>query len=111
MADAGTQVAEEVALSMKRAFNRAHRQMLQSLADERQKQHERLQRKLHRSRTKRLAAKANELGRDFAKDEKNEVEATLQAIYQREVVKLDDSFDEEELRAILKYGWLADMKA
>jgi hypothetical protein len=75
---------------------------MQSFAEERKRQHERLKRKLQRSKVKRTEAKAKELGRELDDDERNEVETTLAAIYERERVKLDDNFDEQELEAILK---------
>lgn len=96
------QIGEEVAASMRKGFFRAHRQMMQSLAEERKRQHERLKRKLQRSRVKRTEAREKELCRDLDGDERLEIETTLAAIYERERVKLDDNFDEQELQAILK---------
>src|SRR3546814_20285409 len=76
--------------------------MVQSLADERVKQHERLQRKLQRSRIKRTDARKQELDRELSDAESADIEATLATIYQREVDKLDNNFDEQERQAILR---------
>lgn len=78
--------------------------MMQSLAEERVRQRQRLERKLHRSKVKRMEARAQELGRELDDSEKEEIGSTLAVIYEREVSKMENSFDEQELQAIVWYG-------
>src|SRR3546814_10037440 len=51
---------------------------------------------------KRTDARKQELDRELSDAESADIEATLATIYQREVDKLDNNFDEQERQAILR---------